>query len=83
MTKRRNADLFEVLIGEIRQDDKIDVILGKALRVLPETEFFKPVRSLLHRGHLTPARVRNRASGQGYGEFSRHHAAKFDRRDLR
>jgi hypothetical protein len=35
MTKRRNADLFEVLIGQIGQDDKIDVILSKALSVLP------------------------------------------------
>ena len=51
MTKRRNADLFEVLIGQIRQDDKIDVILGKALRVLTETELFEPIRNLLPNGH--------------------------------
>ena len=38
MTQRRNANLFEVLIGQIGQDDKADVVLGKALRVLPETE---------------------------------------------
>ena len=29
---------------------KIDVVLGKALRVLPETELLKPVSDLLHRG---------------------------------
>jgi hypothetical protein len=29
----------------------IDLILGKALDVLPETELFEPVRNLLHRGH--------------------------------
>jgi hypothetical protein len=42
MTKRHNAHLFEVLIGQIRQDDKTDVVLGKALDVLPETKFLKP-----------------------------------------
>jgi hypothetical protein len=50
MTERRNANLFEVLIGQIRQDDKTNVILGKALSVLSETELLKPVRNLLHRG---------------------------------
>ena len=67
MIKRRNADLFEVLTGEIRQDGKIDVILGKALRVLSETEFLKPVRGLLHRGRLTqlgyPAELLDRVMG--------------------
>jgi hypothetical protein len=29
MAKRRNANLFEVLIGQIRQDGKIDVIFNK------------------------------------------------------
>jgi hypothetical protein len=48
VTERCNANLFEVLIGEIRQDDKADVVLGKALRVLSETELLKPVRELLH-----------------------------------
>src|SRR5215831_13793666 len=52
MTERRDADFFEVLIGQIRQDDKGNVVLGKALRVLPETEFLKPVCNLLHRGPL-------------------------------
>jgi hypothetical protein len=33
----------------MRQDGEIDVILGKALSVLPETELLKPVRNLLHR----------------------------------
>ena len=28
-----------------------DVVLGKALRVLPETELLKPVSDLLHRGN--------------------------------
>ena len=29
---------------------KLDIVLGKALRVLPETELLKPVNDLLHRG---------------------------------
>ena len=45
----RHPDLFKVLIGEIGEDRKADVILGKALRMLPETEPFEPVRRLLHR----------------------------------
>ena len=49
MTERCDANLFEVLIGEIRQDDKTNVILGKALRVLSETELLKPAGDLLHR----------------------------------
>jgi hypothetical protein len=32
----------------MRQDTKIDIILGKALRVLPETQLLKPVSDLLH-----------------------------------
>jgi hypothetical protein len=50
MTERCNANLFEVLIGQIRQDDEGNVILGKALSVLPEAELLKPIRNLLHRG---------------------------------
>jgi hypothetical protein len=38
MAERQNADLFEVLICEISKDGQIDVVLGKALSVLPETE---------------------------------------------
>jgi hypothetical protein len=50
MPERSNANLFEVLIGQIRQDDKANVVLGEALRVLPETELLKPNSHLLHRG---------------------------------
>ena len=45
MAERRNANLFEVLICEISKDGKINVVLGKALSVLPETEVLKPVRT--------------------------------------
>ena len=50
MTERGNTSLFEVLIGQIRQNDKADVVLGKPLRVLPEAELLQPVGDLLHRG---------------------------------
>jgi hypothetical protein len=44
----RHPDLFKVLIGEIGQDGKADVVLGKALRVLSETELLEPLSDLLH-----------------------------------
>ena len=50
MAERRNANLFKILICQIRQDDKADVVLGKALRVLPKTELLKPFRDLRHGG---------------------------------
>jgi hypothetical protein len=46
----RHPDVLEVLIREIRQDGKADVVLGKSLSVLPEAEFLQPVSDLLHRG---------------------------------
>jgi hypothetical protein len=58
MPERSNANLFEVLIGQIRQDDKANVVLGKPQRVLPEAELLKPVSDLLHCGQ----RPENRAS---------------------
>ena len=46
----RHPDLFKVLIDKIGQDGKADIVLGKALPVLSETELLKPVSDLLHRG---------------------------------
>jgi hypothetical protein len=62
MTKRGDPKFFQVLVCQMRQDTKVDVILGKALRVLPETELLKPVSDLLHRGSVpdyrtSPARI--------------------------
>ena len=62
MTKRGNPKFFEILVCQVRQDDKANVILGKALRVLPETKLLKPVSDLLHRGsapdyRASPARI--------------------------
>jgi hypothetical protein len=47
MTKR-HPNFFEVLVGEIRQDGKADVVFGKPLRVLPEAQLLKPISDLLH-----------------------------------
>jgi hypothetical protein len=43
MPERRNANLFEILIGQVTQNGEINVVLGKALSVVPETELFEPV----------------------------------------
>ena len=47
---KRHADPFEISIGQVRQHRQVDVILGKPLCVLPETELLQPVGDLLHRG---------------------------------
>jgi hypothetical protein len=48
MPDRGDANLFEILVGQVTQNLEINIILGKALSVLPETEPFEPVRNLLH-----------------------------------
>jgi hypothetical protein len=40
------------LISQDTQNIEINIILGKALSVLPETELSEPVRNLLHRRPL-------------------------------
>ena len=37
---KRDAKLFEVLIGQVAKDRDIDIALGKALRVLGHAELF-------------------------------------------
>ena len=44
----RDAELLEVLIGQMTEDRNIDVVLGKALRVLGHAELFEPIRNPLH-----------------------------------
>jgi hypothetical protein len=46
----QNPELLQILIRQIGEDAEVDAVLGKALRVLPETELFEPIRNLLHRG---------------------------------
>jgi hypothetical protein len=45
----RDTDFPEVLICEMAENGNVNLVLGKALSVLPETEPFEPVRNLLHR----------------------------------
>src|SRR5262245_35864587 len=49
MPDRGDANLFEILVGQVTQNFEINIILDKALSVLPETEPFEPVHNLLHR----------------------------------
>ena len=49
MPERRDANLFEVLIGQVIQNSEINIVLGKALGVLVHAELFEPVCNLLHR----------------------------------
>jgi hypothetical protein len=49
MTERRNPKFFQVLVCQMGQDSEGNVVLGKALGVLPKADGLKPVRNLLHR----------------------------------
>ena len=53
MPERGDTNLFEILIGQVAQNIEVNIILGKALSVLPETKLFEPVRNLLHRRSST------------------------------
>ena len=44
----QDADVLEVLIGQMAEYRDIDSVLGKALRILRHAELFEPVRNLLH-----------------------------------
>jgi hypothetical protein len=59
---KRHADLFKVSVGQVRQYRNVDVILGKALRVLPEAELLKPISDLLH---CAPAKIDPAQPGGG------------------
>ena len=50
---KRDTKLFEVLIGQIAKDGGVDIVRGKALRVLGHAERFEPVHNGLHRGPPT------------------------------
>ncbi len=63
MTQRGHPEFFQVLVRQIGQDGKIDVVLAKALGVLAETELLEPLRNLLHSGphrRLTRSRDQRR-----------------------
>ena len=65
MSERSDADLFQILIGQITEDRELDVVLGKTLRVLSKTKLLKPVGDLLHRGNV-PDYHFTRPHGQAY-----------------
>ena len=44
-----NADILEVLIGQIRECGNIDFVIRKAFRILGHPELLKPDRDFLHR----------------------------------
>jgi hypothetical protein len=53
----RYSDLFELLAVRSDRTEKTDVVLGKALRVWPETELLKPVIYLIEqRPAVSPSR---------------------------
>jgi hypothetical protein len=45
-----DADVLEVLIGQMTERGDTNAVLSEALPVLPETELLKPIRNLLHCG---------------------------------
>ena len=47
---QRNADVFQILIGQMAEYRNINFVVDKAFRVLGHAELFEPVRNLLHRG---------------------------------
>src|SRR6516162_6157892 len=72
----QDADLLKVLVSQVMQHRGVNSILGKTLCVLLQTEFFEPVRNLLHRGFL---RILGHASFSPATPPSRIHAARSTR----
>jgi hypothetical protein len=48
-----NADVLQILIGQMGDYRNVNLILGKTRGVLTEVELLKPVRNLLHLGTCT------------------------------
>jgi hypothetical protein len=51
-----DAEIFEVLIGQVAKDGEVNAVFRKAQGILGEAELLEPVRNLLHCG-LHPART--------------------------
>jgi len=45
---QRNPELLQFVVGEVRQDIEVDVILHEQPRVAGEAEFFEPLREVIH-----------------------------------
>ena len=43
-----HTDVFEVVIGQVREDSEVDPVLGKALGILRHAELREPLLYLLH-----------------------------------
>jgi len=52
MPQRSDADLLQVLIGQLGQNREINIVFGKALRVLGHAELIEPVLDPSHGSHL-------------------------------
>ena len=70
----RDAEVLEVLIGQMAKDAKSMSFSAKRSRVLGHAELFEPVRNLLHRGpHPRINRSRTELLDQGDREFTQDH----------
>ena len=49
-----DAEVFQVLIGQVAKDRKINAVFSKTSRVLGHAELFEPIGNLLH-GRKPPA----------------------------
>src|SRR5215472_269226 len=54
---KSDAEIFEMLLGQIGKNENIDLVFGKTISVLGHAELFEPVRNLLHRGYQGRGRV--------------------------
>jgi hypothetical protein len=61
---KRDADLFESSIGQVRQYRYVDVVLGKSLSILSEAKPLQPVSDLLHRRSALDYRASSARSGK-------------------
>src|SRR5215471_15899819 len=54
----RDTDFFEVALGEVTENARINAAIGEPLGVLSQVERLEPVRNLLHcgDGHLVVAK---------------------------
>ncbi len=48
MAKRRNAELLQIGIGQVRQDALIDVILDERTDILRESQLLEPLHDVRH-----------------------------------
>ena len=47
---KRDPEVFEMLIGQLRENREINTVLSETFLVLGHAELFEPVGNLLHRG---------------------------------